>query len=321
MSQFCHLHLHTQFSVLDGAIKIHECIQCAKELGQTSVAMTDHGNMHGAIEFYQEATKSGIKPIIGCEVYIAPISRFDRTAKDKGGRIHHLTLLAKNNVGYRNLCKMVSAAYIEGFYHKPRVDFDLLQKHHEGIICLSGCLAGEFANFALQDDLKGATAHIEKYSSLFGEDYFLEIQPHQIPEQRKLNLLARELGKSKGIGVVATNDCHYLKNSDHFAQEVLMCISTGKLLSDPDHLKHDGLSLSFKSFDEMLEALPEEEEAIRQSVNIAERCNLDFDFKTYHMPVFNPPVELTIDDYFREQAKLGLLERFKELSEKDHRHK
>jgi DNA polymerase-3 subunit alpha len=282
--------------------------------------MTDHGNMHGAIEFYQEAVKSEIKPIIGCEIYITPGSRFERTAKDKGGKIHHLTLLAKNNVGYRNLCKLVSSAFIEGFYHKPRADYELLEQHHEGIICLSGCLAGQFASFSFNDDLKGAQAHVEKYSKLFGDDFFLEIQPHQIPEQQKLNQLARKLGKEKGIGVVATNDCHYLKNTDHFAQEVLMCISTGKLLSDPDHLKHDGLSLNFKSYDEMLEALPEDEEAIRMSTEIASRCNLDFDFKTYHMPVFHPPEEISLDNFFSEQAKLGLLERFKELTSTDHRH-
>jgi len=313
MSKFCHLHLHTQFSVLDGAIKINECVECAKRLGQPAVAMTDHGNMHGAIEFYEKATKAGVKPILGCEVYITSGSRFDKVPRDKGGnRTHHLTLLAKNRQGYQNLCRLVSAGYTEGFYHKPRIDFEILSQFNSGIVCLSGCLASEISHFAQADDLAGATKYIDKFATLFGEDFFLEIQPHPIPEQRKLNALCRELGKDHGIPLVATNDCHYLSSDDHYAQEVLMCISTGKLITDPSRIKHENVDLSFKSFDEMCAALPGDEEAIRMSSEIAERCNVEFDFNTYHMPVFTPPAEQTLDTFFADQSRKGLEKRFNE---------
>jgi DNA polymerase-3 subunit alpha len=310
MSNFCHLHLHTQYSVLDGAIKINECVQCAKERGQPAVAMTDHGNMHGAIEFYEQAKKAGVKPIIGCEIYITSGSRFDKTPKDRGGqRTHHLTLLAKDRIGYRNLCKLVSAGYIEGFYHKPRVDFELLSELSSGIVCLSGCLSSEFAQLALNEDLEKGSAYIDRFVRLFGEDFFLEIQPHQIPEQQKLNAFCRELGRKHGIPLVATNDCHYLSPDDHYAQEVLMCISTGKLISDQDRIKHEGVNLSFKSYEEMLEALPQDEEAIRNTVAIAERCNVEFDFNTYHMPLFDPPQEETLEEYFAIRSREGLSRR------------
>jgi len=282
--------------------------------------MTDHGNMHGAIEFYQEAKKAGIKPIIGCEVYLTTGSRLEKAPRDRGGpRTHHLTLLTKDRAGYTNLCKMVSSGYIEGFYHKPRIDFELLERFGSGLICMSGCLSSELSHYAQMDDLHSAEELVQRYVKLFGENFFLEIQPHQIAEQRKLNAMCRELGKKFGIPLVATNDCHYLTGDDHYAQEVLMCISTGKLITDPDRMKHDGVSLAFKSFDEMTEQLPQDAEAIRHSLSIAEKCNVEFDFNTYHMPLFAPPKEKTLDAFFAERAAEGLEQRYVELLEADPR--
>ena len=311
MSQFVHLHLHTQYSMLDGAIKIKDCFAKAKEYGQPAVAMTDHGNMHGAIDFYLAAKAAEIKPIIGCEVYVTSGSRLDRApATANGPRTHHLTLLAMNQEGYRNLCRLVSFAFIEGFYYKPRVDFDLLQQYHSGIICLSGCVAGEFSQFAQNDDETGCGDFVRRYAGLFKDRYYLEVQPHKFPEQLKVNAMARELGKELGIPLVATNDCHYLNPDDHYAQEVLMCISTGKLVTDPDRIKHDNSRLHFKREEEMLEELPGFDEAVHNTVEIANRCNVAFDLKTYHMPQYSPPPERTIEDFFEEKAREGLEQRF-----------
>ncbi len=315
MTEFVHLHLHTQYSVLDGAIKINECIAKAKSYGQRAVAMTDHGVMHGAIEFYKTAKEAGIKPIIGCELYVSPTNRFDKTSRNQGGpRIHHLTVLAKDHVGYTNLCKLVSLGYIEGFYSKPRVDLELLERYNKGLIVLSGCLAGEFSAYAQDDNEQGAKDFLQRYAKIFGERYFLEIQPHDLSEQRKLNSMARHFGKELGIPLVATNDCHYLNTDDHYAQEVLMCISTGKLITDETRIKHT-IQLDFKTGEQMLKCLPGEEEAIRNSLMIANMCSLDFDFSTYHMPHFEPPKEKTLDELFKEEAKQGLERRFVELEQ------
>lgn len=307
MSQFVHLHLHTQYSVLDGAIKINDCIARAKALGQPAVAMTDHGNMHGAIEFYKAAIEAGIKPIIGCEVYITSGSRLDRTPRGQGGaRTHHLTLLAQNQQGYNNLCQLVSLAFLEGFYFKPRIDFELLEQYHQGLICMSGCVAGQFSSFTDEDNIEGAASFVRRYASLFGDRYYLEVQPHAFPEQQKTNALARELGKKLGIPIVATNDCHYLDASDHYAQEVLMCVSTGKLITDPDRITHADSRLFFKSDQDMREGLEGLEDAIGRSLEVAARCDVHFDFKTYHMPQFEPPKDRPLEEFFAAQARAGL---------------
>ncbi len=313
MSQFVHLHLHTQFSVLDGANKISPLIERAKELGHAAVGMTDHGNMHGAIEFYQAAMQAEVKPVIGCEAYITSGSRHDKTPKGQGGAgINHLTLLAANLEGYKNLCRIISYGFLEGFYFKPRIDFELLEQYHSGLICLSGCLSGELAAYAKKDDIKGAKELVRKYQALFGDRYYLEVQPHAIREQKLLNQMVREVGTELGVPIVATNDCHYLHPEDHHAQEVLMCISTGKLLSDPDHMSHTGASLHFKTEEEMFAELPEFAEAIRESGEIAKRCNLQFDFDTYYMPRFDPPKEQPIEQHFAEEARVGMAKRFEE---------
>lgn len=303
MSQFVHLHLHTQYSVLDGANKIKEVVKKAAEYKQQAIGMTDHGNMHGAVEFYQECKANQIKPIIGCEVYVTPGSRFDRVMKSRGGDgTNHLTLLAMNYEGYQNLSRLVTLAYKEGFYFKPRVDHELLRRYNKGIICLSGCLAGELGRFALSDDFEAAKNIVEMYSSIFKDRYYLELQPHQIPEQQKLNKLAKELAKDVGLPLVATNDCHYINEDDHFAQEVLMCISTAKLITDPTRIQHVGVKLHFREESEMMREMLGSEEAVKQTYEIANRCNLEFDFNTYYMPKFEVHEE-TLDEHFERVAR------------------
>ena len=318
MPDFVHLHLHTQYSVLDGAIKIPQLIARAKELGHQAVGMTDHGNMHGVMEFYHEAKAREIKPIIGCEVYTTAGSRHEKQQKPQGGQgINHLTLLARNVTGYRNLCKLVSLGFIEGFYFKPRIDFEILSELNEGLICLSGCLSSEFASYSKRDDIESARDFIKRYQKIFGERYFLEVQPHAIREQQHLNSFARQLGDECGIPLVATNDCHYLAADDHHAQEVLMCISTGKLISDADRMRHDDAHLHFKSADEMLNELPDFEDAISHSADIAKSCELEFDFSTYHMPCFDPPKGKTLEELFVAETKVGLEERLLEFKRRD----
>jgi DNA polymerase-3 subunit alpha len=310
MSEFVHLHLHTQYSVLDGAIKISDLADRAKQYGQKAIAMTDHGNMHGAIDFYKAARSRDIKPIIGCEAYITTGSRKDRTIRSAGGpTTHHITLLSKDLIGYRNLCKLVTLAHLEGFYFKPRIDFELLEELNEGLICLSGCLSSEFGTLAKTQNDEGSRELAKKYQAVFGERYFLEVQPHQIKEQRLVNQMAKELGQELGIPLVATNDCHYLNPDDHYAQEVLMCVSTGKLITDETRIKHEGAHLHFKSFDEMLRELPDYSEAVRNTKFIADQCNLEFDLSSYHMPEFDPPAGKTVEDCFIAQAREGLKKR------------
>lgn len=314
MSRFTHLHLHTQYSVLDGAIKIKEVVDRAVTLGHEAIAITDHGVMHGAIEFYSEAKAKGIRPIIGCEVYITAGSRHDRTPRTQGGSAtHHLTLLATNLEGYKNLCKLVTIGFTEGFYFKPRIDFEVLSQHHQGLICLSGCMAGELASFSKQHDETGAKKLIERYSTIFGERYFLEVQPHSFKEQREHNQILRHLGDSLGVPLVATNDCHYIFPDDHYAQEVLMCISTGKLITDEDRIRHDESRLHFTTRDEMLEAMPGFEDALDHTARIVDQCNLSFDFSKHYLPQFDLEKGESAEDLFLNQAREGLTERLEIL--------
>ncbi len=318
MSQFVHLHLHTQYSLLDGANKLPDIIEQAKALGQPAIAMTDHGNMHGAIEFYQSAKELGIKPIIGCELYVTPGSRFEKKTKAVGGAgTHHLTVLAQNMKGYQNLCRLVSSAYQEGFYFKPRVDHELLSRWNEGLIVLSGCLAGELSSFVEHDDEKRAKEVLEYYAQTFPGRFYVEVQPHAIKEQQKHNKACFELAQSMSLPLIATNDCHYPGEDDHYAQEVLMCVSTGKQVTDPDRLKHDGVHLHLKSADEMRAEFKEwsrGEEAIRNTVDLAESCNLDFNFNTYYMPKYDNSGKVDLAELLGEKAREGLKERFKEIA-------
>ena len=317
MSQFCHLHLHTQYSLLDGANKLSEVITRAAELGQPAIAMTDHGNMHGAVEFYLEAREVGIKPIIGCELYVTPGSRHERKMRAAGGAgTCHLTVLASSRVGYHNLCKLSSLAYKEGFYFKPRVDHEILERHSEGLIVLSGCLAGELAQATQLEDYKAAREIAEFYARVFKDRFYLELQPHPIEDQEKHNTAILDLAKTLGIPLVATTDCHYLHKDDHFAQEVLMCVSTGKVITDPDRLRHEGFTLHLKTEAEMLEEfshIAEGAEAVRNSALIASQCDLSLESKTYYMPKFSSEDSRPLVDIMADIARHGLRKRLEVL--------
>ncbi len=316
MSKFVHLHLHSQYSLLDGLNRVDRIAKQAAAMGQQAVALTDHGNMHGAIEFYDYAKKAGVKPILGCELYVTSGSRHERVPRSQGGAgTHHLTVLAQNVEGYRNLCRLVSLAYREGFYFKPRVDHELLEQFNEGLIVLSGCLASEISHFAQNDQKEKGRELLEFYAKTFKDRYYLEVQPHEVQEQQKLNAALADWGKEMGLPMVATTDCHYGEEDDHYAQEVLMCVSTGKKIDDPDRIQHQGVSLHFKSELEMVNAFQGwsgASEAVQMSYEIAQRCNLDFDFSTYYMPKFEVEEGLTLEGIMEEDSRRGLAERFEE---------
>jgi DNA polymerase-3 subunit alpha len=320
-NSFVHLHLHTQYSLLDGANKLPDVLEQAKAMGQSAIAITDHGNMHGVMEFFTEAKKIGIKPIIGCELYLTSGSRFERKPRAQGGEgTFHLTVLAQNKQGYHNLCKLVSLAYREGFYHKPRVDHELLEQFNEGLIVLSGCLAGELAEAAVRkQDLVLLRQSAEFYARVFKDRFYLEIQPHQIKEQQLLNQGCLEMYQSLGLPLVATTDCHYPGKDDHFAQEVLMCVSTAKVITDPTRLRHEGVALHLKSAQEMLAEFGElqcAEQAIKQSTAIAELCELDLGFERYYMPRAKSDSDEPLIETMATLARTGLTQRIEVLRRK-----
>ena len=273
---FVHLHLHTEFSLLDGACRIKDLAEHVKSLGQTAVAITDHGVMYGVIDFYRACKKAGVKPIIGCEVYVAPRTRFDKVHEfDADSR--HLVLLCRNEEGYRNLSYMVSKAFTEGFYIKPRIDLDLLRQHAKGLIALSACLGGEIPKRLMAGDYEGAKAFALEMRELFGEDgYYLELQDHGIAAQRQVNASLLRLHEETGIPLVCTNDAHYLRREDAQAQDVLMCIQTGKTLDDPNRMKFETEEFYVKSEAEMAALFPNCPEALENTARVAELCNLEF---------------------------------------------
>jgi len=273
---FVHLHLHTQYSLLDGAIRLDELFARAKEFRMPALAITDHGSMVGALEFYQQALRAGIKPILGCEVYVAPGSRHEKSVKANSEASFHLILLARNLVGYRNLLKLVSAGYFEGFYYRPRVDKEILQKHSEGLIALSACLQGEIPYALVRGDEKKAYAAAEEFKNIFPDRcFFLELQENKIPEQAKANAGLMKMAQDLSLPLVATNDCHYLRREDAKAHEVLLCIQTGKTLRDPDRMRFSTEEFFFRSAAEMEAAFSFCPESLKNTVEIAERCNLE----------------------------------------------
>ena len=298
---FVHLHVHTEYSLLDGACRVKELARRAKELGQTALAVTDHGVMYGAVSFYRACLAEGIRPIIGCEVYVAPRSRFDRE-HGIDNEYSHLILLCKNDVGYRNLCYLVSCGFTDGFYIKPRIDWALLHEHAEGLICLSGCLAGYLSRHIVADDYEGAKKKALELRELFGEDFFLEIQDHGIPDERKAALGLRRLSRETGIPLVVTNDAHYINKEDARNQDVLLCIQTGKTVDDPDRMKFSSPELYLKSEEEMRVLFPEEPQAADVTEEIAARCHYDFEFGHYHLPEYKLPEGET--DSFAYLARL-----------------
>ena len=308
---FVHLHLHTEYSLLDGACRISQLVDRVKALGQTAAAITDHGVMYGAVDFYRACKAAGIKPVIGCEVYVAPRTRFDRV-HELDGSARHLVLLCRNEEGYRNLSYMVSMAFTEGFYIKPRVDMDLLRAHSRGLIALSACLAGEIPRRLRNGDYEGAKAHALEMRKLFGEDgYYLEIQDHRIPEQQAVIAGILRLSRETGIPMVATNDCHYLTREDAAMQDVLMCVQMGKLVEDQDRMRFETDEFYVKSEEEMRALFPNCPEAIDNTQKVAELCNLEFEFGKYHLPEFKlPEGETDGDAYFEKLCWNGFSRRY-----------
>lgn len=302
---FTHLHVHTGYSLLDGSCKIKEIISRAKELNMTSLAITDHGVMYGVIDFYKEAKANGIKPILGCEVYVSPSSRFEKQAK-QGDRYYHLILLAKNNKGYENLTKIVSKGFTEGFYYKPRIDFELLQEYHEGIIALSACLAGEIPKLISRGREDDAKKVAKKYKDLFGEgNFYLELQNHGIPEQKFVNQSLVRIGKELDIPLVATNDIHYINAEDATAHDILLCIQTGKTVSDPDRMRYEGGQFFLKSEDEMRALFPYAPEAIENTEKIADMCNVDIKFGETKLPEYQVPEDMSAKEYLESLCRSG----------------
>lgn len=310
-SDFVHLHVHTEYSLLDGACRIKELISRVKELGQTAVAITDHGNMYGVAEFWKEAKKQGIKPVIGCEVYVAPRTRFDKEPRIDS-KPYHLILLCENNEGYSNLVKLVSAGSLEGFYNKPRVDRELLKKHHSGLICLSACLAGEIPRLLMNGQYEEAKVCALEYREIFGDgSYYIEIQDHGIAEERRILPQLYKLSAETGIPLVATNDCHYIKKEDSEMQEVLLCIQTGKNLGEPNGMSFDTDEFYLKTSEEMSELFGSRPDAVRNTSVIAERCNVSFDFDSgIKLPKFRIDGVEDNDVYFRDMCVKGMYDHY-----------
>ncbi len=312
---FTHLHVHTEYSLLDGASKIKELIHHTKELGMDSIAITDHGVMYGVIDFYKAAKAEGIKPIIGCEVYVAPGSRFDRELGKGENRYYHLVLLAENDKGYRNLTKIVSRGFTEGYYYKPRVDRETLEEFHEGIIALSACLAGEVATKLRQGFYEEAKQAALEHQEIFGKDnYFLELQDHGIEEQRTVNQGLMRMSKETGIGLVATNDIHYVKENDAEAHDILLCIQTAKKVSDSDRMRYDGGQYYLKSPEEMEKLFPYAKQALENTNEIAKRCNVEIVFGEQKVPKYDVPEGFTAYTYLQALCEEGLNRRYAQIN-------
>ena len=313
---FTHLHVHTEYSLLDGSNKIQEYVNRVRELGMDSAAITDHGVMYGVIDFYRAARAAGINPILGCEVYVAPGSRFDREIGSGDDRYYHLVLLAENNQGYANLMKIVSKSFVEGFYYKPRVDLQLLEKYHEGLIALSACLAGEVARFLTRGMYEDAKAAALRYQDIFGKgNFFLELQDHGIPEQQNVNQQLLKMHRETGIELVATNDVHYTLAEDAQPHDVLLCLQTGKKLSDENRMRYDGGQYYVKSPEEMERLFPYATEALENTHKIAERCHVEIEFGVTKLPKFDVPEGYTSWEYLNELCFKGLEERYQPVTE------
>ena len=313
---FTHLHVHTEYSLLDGSNKIKEYVDRVKALGMDSAAITDHGVMYGVIDFYRAARAAGINPILGCEVYVAPGSRFDREAGSGDDRYYHLVLLAENNQGYSNLMKIVSKGFIEGFYYKPRVDLSLLEKYHEGIIALSACLAGEVARFITRGMYEDAKKAALRYQDIFGKgNFFLELQDHGIPEQQNVNQQLLKMHRETGIELVATNDVHYTLAEDAQPHDVLLCLQTGKKLADEDRMRYEGGQYYVKSPEEMERLFPYAPEALENTHKIAQRCHVEIEFGVTKLPKFDVPEGYTSWEYLNELCFRGLEERYQPVTE------
>ena len=308
---FAHLHVHTEYSLLDGSNKITEYVNRIRELGMTAGAITDHGVMYGVIDFYRAAKKAGINPILGCEVYVAPGSRFDREQVKGEDRYYHLVLLAENNVGYANLMKIVSKGFVDGYYYRPRVDMEVLETYHEGIIALSACLAGEVQRYLTRGMYEEAKAIALKYETCFGKgNFFLELQDHGIPEQAQVNQQLLRMHQELGIDLVATNDVHYTYEKDAEAHDILLCLQTGKKLSDENRMLYEGGQYFVKSEEEMKALFPYALDAIENTQKIADRCHVEIEFGVTKLPKFDVPDGYTSWEYLNKLCYEGLDERY-----------
>jgi len=313
---FAHLHVHTEYSLLDGASRVKELIRRTKELGMDSVAITDHGVMYGAVRFYKEAKAQGVHPVIGCEVYLAPGMRQERAEVD-GIRYYHLILLAENETGYRNLVELISLANIEGYYYKPRIDKELLRQYHEGIIALSACVAGEIPQAILRGNNERAEVLVAEYVEIFGQDnFFLEIQDHGLPEEKTVNRALRELAKKYDIGLVATNDVHYVHADDSEFHDILLCVQTGRTINDPDRMRFSGPDYYLKSEEEMAALFADYPEALENTAKIAARCQVDFTFGELQLPFYPLPEHFESDDaYLRALCEERLSSRYADVTD------
>ena len=314
---FTHLHVHTEYSLLDGSNKIQEYVSRVKELGMDSAAITDHGVMYGVIDFYKAAKAAGINPVLGCEVYVAPGSRFDRETGSGEDRYYHLVLLAENNQGYSNLMKIVSKGFVEGFYYKPRVDLELLREYHEGIIALSACLAGEVARYLTREMYEDAKAAALRYQDIFGKgNFFLEMQDHGIPQQQTVNQQLLKMHRETGIELVATNDVHYTFAEDAGPHDVLLCLQTGKKLADEDRMRYEGGQYYVKSPEEMANLFPYALEALENTHKIAERCHVEIEFGVTKLPKYDVPEGYTSWEYLNKLCHEGLEKRYRPVTDK-----
>ena len=312
-TRFAHLHVHTEYSLLDGSNKIKECIARTKELGMDSVAITDHGVMYGVIDFYKAALDAGIKPIIGCEVYVATRSRFDRDAGGSEDRYNHLVLLAENNIGYQNLIKLVSIGFKEGYYYRPQVDKEVLEEYHEGLIALSACLAGEIPRLLARGFYEEAKKAACWYRDVFGKDnFYLELQDHGLAEQQQVNPSIIRISQETGIGLVATNDVHYTYADDAASHDILLCIQTGKKLEDEDRMRYEGGQYYLKSPEEMKALFPYALSALENTAAIADRCHVEIKFHERKLPIFDTPAPYTSEEYLRKLCVEGLEKRYQE---------
>ena len=308
---FVHLHTHTEYSLLDGSNKIKEYVARVKELGMNAAAITDHGVMYGVIDFYKACKAADINPVIGCEVYVAPGSRFDREAGRGEERYYHLILLAENNTGYANLVKIVSKGFTEGYYYKPRVDLEVLEQYHEGLICASACLAGEVARALSHDDYAGAKEAALRYEGIFGKgNFFLELQDHRIPLQQKVNAGLLRLSQETGIGLIATNDCHYTYAEDAEAHDILLCIQTAAKLSDENRMRYEGGQYYVKSEEEMKSLFSYVPQALENTQEIADRCHVEIEFGNTKLPRYDVPEGYTSLEYLNKLCYDGLKERY-----------
>ena len=313
---FTHLHVHTEYSLLDGSNKINEYVSRVKELGMDSAAITDHGVMYGVIDFYRAAKAAGINPILGCEVYVAPGSRFDREVGSGDDRYYHLVLLAENNQGYQNLMKIVSKGFVEGFYYKPRVDLELLREYHEGLIALSACLAGEVARYLQKGMYEDGKKAALRYQEIFGEgNFFLELQDHGIPQQQMVNQQLMRMHQETGIQLVATNDVHYTYETDADSHDILLCLQTGKKLTDTDRMRYEGGQYYIKSEEEMAALFPYAPEALENTHKIAQRCHVDIEFGNTKLPRYDVPDGYTSWEYLNKLCREGLEERYDPVTE------